>query len=59
MKNNFDVIDEILVIGMLNDYIALRIQEQIVPQDVIDEMVKTKEKLKNFLEENVKIGVDN
>lgn len=59
MKNDFDIIDEIMIIGMLNNYIAECVQEQVFPKDVIDEMVKSKEKLKNFLEENVKIGVDN
>ena len=58
MKSDFDIIDEIMVIGMLNNYIAECIQEQ-MPQYVIDEMVKSKEKLSILLEEVVKIGVDN
>lgn len=58
MKSDFDIIDEIMVIGMLNNYIAECIQEQ-MPQYVIDEMVKSKEKLSNLLKEIVKIGIDN
>ena len=59
MKSDFDIIDEIMIIGMLNNYIVKCIQEQIYPKDVIDEMVKSKEKLSNLLKETIKIGVDN
>ena len=48
MKNDFNITDEIMIITMLNDYIAQCIQEQ-APQCVIDEMVKSTEKLINFI----------
>ena len=56
MKHDFDIIDKLMIFAMLNNYIAECIQEQ-VPQCVIDEMVKSKEKLNNLLEEVVKPGV--
>lgn len=58
MKIDFDIMDEMMIIAMLNDYLAQCIQEQNYPQPVINEMVKTKEKLSNLFAEVVKIGVD-
>lgn len=58
MENDFDIMDEMMIMAMLNDYLAQCIQEQIYPQPVINEMVKTKEKLSNLFAEVVKIGVD-
>lgn len=58
MKNNFDIMDEMMIMGMLNDYLAECIQEQIFPQSVINEMIKSKEKLSNLFAEVVIIGVD-
>lgn len=58
MKNDFDIIDEMMIMAMLNDYLAQCIQEQIYPQPVINEMVKTKEKLSNLFAEVIKMGVD-
>lgn len=51
MEDNFNTIDELTIIIMLNDYIAQCIREQ-VPQCVINEMVKSKEKLIKFIHEN-------
>ena len=48
MENDFNIIDKLLIIGMLNDYLVQCIQEQTYPQCVIDEMVKAKEKLCNL-----------
>lgn len=49
MKDKFDITDRLMIFAMLNGYIAECIQEQ-VPQCVIDEMVKSKEKLTNLLD---------
>lgn len=56
MKNDFDIMDEMMIMSMLNDYLAQCIREQTYPQSVINEMVKTKEKLSNLLEEVIKNG---
>ena len=49
MKDKFDITDRLMIFAMLNGYIAECIQEQ-APQCVIDEMVKSKEKLTNLLD---------
>jgi hypothetical protein len=51
MEDDFNTIDELIIITMLNDYIAQCIQEQ-TPQCIINEMVKSKEKLMNFIHKN-------
>lgn len=58
MKDNFDIMDEMMIMGMLNDYLAQCIREQTYPQPIINEMVEVKEKLSNLFAEVIKMGVD-
>lgn len=51
MEDDFNTIDKIMIITMLNDYIVQCIQDE-TPQCIIDEMVKAKEKLINFISKN-------
>ena len=53
MKDNFNIMDEMMIMAMLNDYLAQCIKEQTYPQPVINEMIETKEKLSNLFAEVV------
>lgn len=57
MKNDFDLLDEMMIMQMLHNYITQCIQEQTYSQEVINEMVKSKAKLSNLLKEVVEPGL--